>query len=467
MKQIFIFVVFVVHTHGFATVFQVGSTRTYPTPNALYLANVVQDGDTIEIDAETFIGQAALAVWQSNNLLIKGVGGRPHLEAAGQSIWGKGIWVLAGNDITVENIEFSGAAVPDENGAGIRLDGIGLTVRSCYFHDNENGILTSNPYEGDILVEFSEFNHNGFGDGYSHNLYIGHVNSLTFRFNYSHHAVVGHNLKSRANENYIVYNRIMDEETGNSSRLIDLPNGGFSIVMGNLLMQGVYAENNNAVGYGLEGLSNSAPHEFYVINNTFVNKREASCVFVAIENGTANANVSNNIFAGTGTVISGTTTTEQTNYANSNIVEMGFLDESNYDYQLTTNSPVIDFGSVQGSANGYSLTPDFVYIHPTSSATRTIVSTIDAGAYEFESLYVNDTPNNRLLLYPNPTQGLATVNLESATIKKVTVFNATGQVVFSKTSTNKVDLTNFLSGIYHVQFELNNGKQLTRSLVKK
>jgi hypothetical protein len=69
----------------------------------------------------------------------------------------------------VENIEFSGAAVPDHNGAGIRLDETGLIVRSCYFHNNENGILTSNPYAGDILIEYSEFAANGYGDGYTHN----------------------------------------------------------------------------------------------------------------------------------------------------------------------------------------------------------------------------------------------------------------------------------------------------------
>ena len=247
----------------FADIHKVGSTKTYKSPNALYTANVIQDGDTIEIDAETYSGQAALAIWKNNNLVIKGVGGRPHLTADGQQIAGKGIWVFSGNNITVENIEFSGSSVPDKNGAGIRFQGIGLSVRHCYFHDNENGILAGNPYEGDILIEFSEFARNGYGDGYSHNLYIGHINKLTFRFNYSHHADIGHNLKSRANENFVLYNRIMDEKIGNSSRLIDLPNGGLSIVMGNLLMQGNSAKNSNMVGFGLEGLTNSSPHEFY------------------------------------------------------------------------------------------------------------------------------------------------------------------------------------------------------------
>jgi hypothetical protein len=251
-----------------ATTYQVGSTRLYTTPNALYSASVVQDGDTIEIDSEIYTGTPCLAVWQANNLYIKGVGtGKPHMKANGQYIWGKGIWVLAGDNIRVDNIEFSEASVPSQNGAGIRLDGIGMTVQNCYFHDNENGILTANSQAGDILIEYTEFDHNGYGDGFTHNLYIGHVNKLTFRFNYSHHAYIGHNLKSRANENYILYNRIMDEQTGESSRLIDLPNGGFSIIMGNLLMQGSNAQNNNLVGYGLEGLTNTLG-EIYFVNNT-------------------------------------------------------------------------------------------------------------------------------------------------------------------------------------------------------
>ena len=48
-------------------------------------------------------------------------------------------------------------------------------MRDCYFHHNENGILTGRDPESDIVVEHSEFAHNGVGDGYTHNLYIGHA----------------------------------------------------------------------------------------------------------------------------------------------------------------------------------------------------------------------------------------------------------------------------------------------------
>ncbi len=390
-NSLFILIVTLFSLNTTANVYRVGANKNYLSPNALYNANVLQNGDTIEIDAANYIGEAALAVWTADNLLIKGVGGKPHLMANGEYIYGKGIWVLKGNNITVENIEFSRATVPDKNGAGIRLDGIGLTVRYCYFHDNENGILTNNVYDGDILIEYSEFGGNGFEDGYSHNLYIGHANKLTFQYNYSHHAKVGHNLKSRANENYILYNRIMDEEEGKSSRLIDLPNGGFSIVMGNLLMQSAVATNINLLGYGLEGLINMASHEIYVINNTFVNRKTTKGLFLDIADGTSITNISNNIFAGYDETIEETSYTFNNNYIDENIENIAFEDEPNFNYQLTVNSPAINFGSNVAVVNGNSLTPNKSYIHPTSFINRVISNgVIDAGAYEYGN---NDTPN--------------------------------------------------------------------------
>lgn len=89
-----------------------------------------------------------------------------------------------------------------------------------------------------IYIYQSEFAYNGYGDGYSHNLYIGHIREFGFYYNYSHHANVGHNLKSRAEINYIYVNRIMDEQEGNSSFLIDLPNGGYAMIMRNFINAG-------------------------------------------------------------------------------------------------------------------------------------------------------------------------------------------------------------------------------------
>ncbi len=446
-----------------AAVFEIGPDKTYANPNSLYLANVLSIGDTIEIDAHSYSGIEALAVWQADNLLIRGIGGKPKMIADGHSIWGKGIWVLAGNDITVEHIEFSGATVPDHNGAGIRLDGTGMTIRYCYFHNNENGILTSNPEAGNILIEYSEFNNNGYGDGLSHNLYIGKVNKLIFRYNYSHHAKIGHNLKSRANENFILYNRIMDEETGNSSRLIDISNGGFTIVLGNLLMQGPNAENNTLIGYGLEGLTNSAA-EFYAINNSMVNKRVASCRFFHLHPEANIAYAANNILAGSGTLVDGNLTVNLNNLIINNIDSVYFSNEQEYDYRLSILSPAINGGIGLADVSGHSITPNEVYLHPQNHEPRILENEIDIGAYEFNTNISIQNLTTDFKIFPNPTRDKIFIKNKLLLFESFKIFNTKGQLVLSGLmhGRGEIDTSTLNDGLYHLEIKTTNTRVYSR-----
>ena len=95
-------------------------------------ARVAQDNDIIEIESGRYVGDVAL--WQQSGLLLRGVNGRPHLDSQGHTAQEQGIWVFRGNDIVVENIEFSGARARTRNGSGIRFFGRNLTVRDSYFH---------------------------------------------------------------------------------------------------------------------------------------------------------------------------------------------------------------------------------------------------------------------------------------------------------------------------------------------
>ena len=149
--------------------------------------------------------------------------------------------MFRGNDIVVENVEFSGARSQARNGSGIRFFGRNLTVRDSYFHDNEDGVLTWTAPDGDILIGRSVFAHNGAGDGLSHNIYIGKIRNSTLRFSYSHDSESGHEVKIRARINRIEYNCLTDEDDGNSSDILDLPEDGCAYVPGNVIEKGASA----------------------------------------------------------------------------------------------------------------------------------------------------------------------------------------------------------------------------------
>jgi hypothetical protein len=353
---------------------RVGPQHELRSPGAA--AKVARDGDTIEIEAGVYPGDAA--VWRQSNLTIRAIGGRAHLRADGAHAEGKALWVIKGARTTIEGIEFSGVKVADRNGAGIRLEGPGLTVRNCFFHHNENGILGGSSSESDVVIEHSEFAHNGFGDGQSHNLYIGSVRTLILRYSYVHHAVVGHNVKSRALKNLIAYNRIMDERDGGASYAIDLPDGGLSIVMGNLIQQGPANENRTLVAYGAEGYKNPL-NELYFASNTMVNDDPRGGRFLFIRSGAHAVRIVNNLFAGPGELGAGNAEFR----SNRRVGKADFADWTNFDYRLKPGAAGIGRGSDPGSAYGVALRPSADYQHPLKMRPRRSSGPLDLGALEF------------------------------------------------------------------------------------
>jgi hypothetical protein len=364
-----------------AATLSAGPGKTYATPCRAFAA--AQTGDIVEITGNTTYSGDVCAVTASN-LTIRGVNGRPKIDAAGKNALGKGTWVIQGSNVTVENVEMYGAKVPDQNGAALRLEGTNFTLRLGYLHDNENGILTGANTASKILVEYSQFAHNGYGTGYTHNLYIGNVGSLTFRYNYSHDANVGHNLKSRAQVNMIAYNRFSSTPAGQAgsgqpSYEVDLPNAGTSYLIGNVIQQPAVNQNPTLVAYGEEGATNPGK-DLYVVNNTFLNDNSSSGTFIQVGSQvTTPVLVQNNIFGGTGTLVTQSSAVQKTNYRS---IAPGFVDRVNYDLR-PTSSLVINSGSVPGSSTaGVSLKPGAVYKHVASGVTRPVLGTIDIGAYE-------------------------------------------------------------------------------------
>jgi hypothetical protein len=429
----------------------IGSTYTYKTPSDA--AGTVKNGDVVILAAETYTNQATQ--WYVDNITLKGTSKYARLSAPSVISNQKAIWVLKGDNIVVENIEFLNAKVPDRNGAGIRADGKGLTVRNCYFHDNETGILGG---RGTVKVENSIFENNSAGDGFSHNLYINNTcDTLIFQYCYSHHTKIGHNLKSRAKINLIAYNRIMDEKDGTSSYCIDLPNGGTSVIVGNLLQQGEKTENSVLLSYGAEGFLNPG-RDCYIVNNTIVNERSTG-TFVRIASGAVQAKLINNLFIGNGTVLKGNgieTTNLKGKYSD-------VVDVSNFQYNLTDNSDAIDAGTDLAKRADIPLIPMYQYVHPASSCVREQENTIDIGAYEFNSTVIlnkNKMLNKSILTILAQSNGLS-ITLDKSKHEEgiLKFYNIEGITVsqFPLTINNSTQLT-----IPYSKFNLPAGEYLYR-----
>lgn len=356
----------------------VGPGRRFAKPSLA--AASAHNGDTVSIDAGVYEGD--VCVWTQKDLLIRSVGGLAHMKSGGKVANGKAIWVVGGVNITVEGIEFSGASCRDGNGAGIRIEGTAPTIRGCYFHDNQNGILTASDPLNDVLIERCEFANNGAGEGQTHNLYINHIRSLTFRWNYSHHAKVGHNIKTRALANHIIGNRFMDEATGTSSYVVDVPNGGLTFLLGNVMQKGPASSNHGVmINYGEEPNGRNPIQRLYVINNTCVVDHPQAGVFLNIAAGTTVARVENNLFIGSGTPISGPATSKLRNLC---VSPSQLVNRAAYDYRLVPGASAIDAGIDPGTADGQALLPLGQYIHPKDMEARTVVGAApDIGAYEF------------------------------------------------------------------------------------
>lgn len=368
-----------------ATVLRIGPDRSLRTLTEA--VRNARDGDVIEVDAGEYADQTVFV--SQRDLTIRGIGGPVRFQWRNGTIGnGKGIFVIGRSRVTLENLEISGARVKDGNGAGIRVEPkTVLTVRNCRIHDNENGLLTANDGTSDVEIENSEFDHNGSGTGKTHNIYIGAIASFSLRFSHSHGAHIGHNVKSRARKNIIAYNRIMDEVEGDSSYLIDLPNGGETYLVGNLIQKGRRAENPTLVSYGAEGFNKPGwETRIYVVNNTFVSEYGPKTNFLFLRAGTSEAAIVNNIFSGFGKTVAGPDPGKSWSLK-SNLMtngDPGFRSADLFDYSLTSRAVLaIDKGTEPGSVDGVSLLADRQYAHPLGSEKRVTTGTgIDIGAYE-------------------------------------------------------------------------------------
>ena len=224
----------------------VGAGQQYSSISAAVAAS--HDGDVVQVQAGTYTNDFAEI---KTKITLEGVGGMVHMVSTGSIPNDKGI-LITDTDVTIDHFEFSGASGASGNDAGVRYQGGNLVLTNDYFHNNQDGLLANPSSTGTITIKGSEFASNGAGDGYTHNIYVGDIAKLSISDSYFHDAIVGHEIKSRAEVTEITNTRIFDNQS-TASYSVDVPNGGQLTMSGDTIEQGPNSGNPNIIAYGEEG----------------------------------------------------------------------------------------------------------------------------------------------------------------------------------------------------------------------
>lgn len=341
-------------------------------------ARAARDGDTIEVATGDYRGD--VAVWPQSDLLIRGDGSRPRLIADGRSAEDKAIFVIKGERVRVEGLEFRGVRVRDRNGAGIRQENGPLTVHDCVFADSENGILSGNIPTMELAVSNSSFLDNGNDAGSAHNLYAGAMARLDIEGCWFGRSRVGHLLKSRARVNVVRYSRLTGEN-GTGSYELEFAEGGEAVVLGNLIQQGPLSENQTIVSYGAEGYrwpDNTLTMAF----NTIVNDRAKGGLFVRVSKGAAHATLAHNLLVGRGSLAIDAPLTVVDNVEAS---RRDFADADAFDYRLRAASRLVGRAGFRGAGDASVGLPLREYVHEATSCAlegMTSLTPLSPGAFQ-------------------------------------------------------------------------------------
>lgn len=268
----------------------VGTNCSYTSIQSAFSA--ASDGATVTISGEWTTGGAISA----NNVTIKGTSGA---RLTGGAVQDKGIMVITGTGITVQDLECSGAAVTDGNGACVRFEGSGnLTIRNVNFHDNQDGVLAA-ANTGVVTVENSIFKNNGFNasSGYAHGIYMNGAELVIRNSQFLSSKLGGHEIKSRANKTTLE-NNVIASLDGVDSRNIDIPNGGVVVIRNNVIEKGPNSENNNSIGIGLEGVTKTT-NSILIEGNYIILERNGTNVLLQTAGMPASTMTGNTIIGGT------------------------------------------------------------------------------------------------------------------------------------------------------------------------
>jgi hypothetical protein len=348
---------------------------------------------------------------------------------------GRGCWqVSGGTNITIEGIVFKHCRTASADSAGIRYyEGASITVRSCVFQDNDNGI-TGGTQSSTALVEYCEFNHNGNANAPTsaptHNLYI-YGGTFTLRYSWVHDPLQGQNFHIRAQSSTLEYNWFARAASYEGDLMTDDDYSGGStftqtmVFRGNVVLEGTTQQNTGQIiamynDTGASGLTLKT----HVLYNTFVGTgSKAAFVHVSNADGTPMVTaIEDNVIAGaaeaalvedaTHATVSGTNNWMTTGSSATGLTgtvmgaDPAFVDAGAEDFHLGTGSTAIGAATSSGLMD----LPDAEYWENevVTRMWRARLTVKDIGAFESTT---NGTP-----MGPNgPTDGGTTGGNDAST----------------------------------------------------
>ncbi len=135
-----------------------------------------------------------------------------------------------------------------------------------------------------------------------------------------------------------------------------------------------------------------------------------------------------------------------------------FTNAASGDYTLSSGSPAIDNGN-NASVIG---TTDLL------NNQRIFNSTVDMGAYEFGSVVLGNSNFNLPVgfkIYPNPATSIVNIQTEES-VKQIEIYTLEGKLI-TKSTENKIDVSNLNSGFYMIKITTNENKISIQKLVKR
>ena len=180
-------------------------------------------------------------------------------------------------------------------------------------------------------------------------------------------------MKSRARENHVRYNQLVDGIGGQASYELEFPEGGLAYVVGNVIAQSETTQNPALLAFGAEGaqVADGREHALHLVNNTFINHSQRPAIFVAVHHARLarplEQRLVNNLFLGLGAGDAALADQARGNF----IAPPSVLQDAEAGlYTLHPKSVLRGHGVAPGTARGVDLQPRAAFTPPVG--TRSI-----------------------------------------------------------------------------------------------